>query len=239
MSDDIMKSYDYSDDDLFNFTDFDFDFDEPEVSRRRNASSDKSIGNNKKCAKNVKSKLVGKISKVKAIICCAILMLSLYGGVKLTNTITGAIEDLVDTRSAIVMVQEIMTDRLVDTGSAHYEKGGDFSVKAMTVEDYSKLDVDTPEELFALMQVIDDDTEVDNMARSMSYVDNEGNVCRYTDFLQYLRINGYYNEDGKVDEEVFEDLCENSLLNSYRDGTLVESFNAEPSDDLTKGGMSR
>lgn len=235
MSNDIMKSYDYYSDGLFDFTDFDFDFDEPEVSRRRNASSEKSIGNSKKSAKNVKSKKASNINKVKAIIGSAILALSVYGGVKLTNAVTGAIEEHADTKNAIIMAQDLMTERLIDTGSAHYEKGGDFSVKAMTVEDYSKLDVDTPEELFALMQVIDDDTELDNMARSMSYIDMEDNVCRYTDFSQFLRVNSYYNEDGKADIEVFENLCENSLLNSYRDGTMEKSF----SDGPTMGGMSR
>lgn len=232
MSNDIMKSYGYSDDDLFDFTDYNFD--EQEISRRRNVSSEKSIGNNKRCAKNVKRKSVS-INRVKALIGSAILALSVYGGVSLVNTITDAIEYHNDTNAAIVLSERIMTERLIDTGSAHYEKGGDFSVKAMTVEDYSKLEIDTSEELFALMQVIDDDTEFDNMVKAMSYVDTAGNVCNYTDFQQFLRVNGYYNEEGNADVEVFDNLCKNSLVNSYRNDTLEQSFNEAP----TMGGMNR
>lgn len=206
--------------------------------KKKEEASEKTIGNNKKCTKSVTEKKKDHRWIKKFFATAFVTVVLLVGLVKITVAINDAIVYAADVKSATSITQEIMADRLVDTGSAHYEKGGDFSVKAMSIEDYSQLGVDTPEELFTLMQVIDDDTEVDNMVKAISYVDNEGNVYYYTDFSQYLRLNGYCDEDGKADIEEFEDFCENSIVNSYRDGNLREEFTEGLKVDSTKGGKN-
>ena len=213
----------------------DYSSNQQEVQRKRQIASDNSIGTNKRTSTAVKKKKNARAIRVKAIVGSAILSLSIYGGITLKNVIVEKAEYVADTKEAVALSEGMMTDRLVQNGVAHYEKDGRFSIKGMSVDDYSTLNIDSPEELYALIKVVDDETERDNMVRAMTYTDTEGNVCNYTDFAQFLRINGYFNKDNKADSEVFENLCENSLVNSYRAGTINQVFEEAPG----KGGVNK
>lgn len=213
----------------------DYSNNQQEVNRRRQISSDNSIGAEKRTSTSAKKKKNARAIRVKAIIGSAILSLSIYGGITLKNVIVEKAEYVADTKEAVALSEELMTERLVDSGVAHYEKDGRFSIKGMSVADYGTLSISSPEELYALIKVIDDETECDNMVRAMTYTDTEGNVCNYTDFAQFLRVNGYFNKDNKADTEVFDNLCESSLVSSYRAGTINELFEEAPG----RGGMNK
>lgn len=213
----------------------DYSSNQQEVQKKREFASEKSIGGGKRTSTSNRRKKNARAIRVKAIVGSAILSLSIYGGITLKNVIVEKAEYIADTKEAVCLSEEMMTDRLVEYGVAHYEKDGRFSIKGMGVDDYRTLNIDSPEELYALIKVIDDETERDNMVRAMSYTDTEGNVCNYTDFAQFLRINGYFNKDNKADSKVFENLCENSLVNSYRAGSITDVFEDAPS----KGGMNK
>lgn len=172
--------------------------------------------------------------RIQALFGSAIVALSIYGGVKLTQDVTKRVDYYIDTRAAVCEAEDIMSQRLIDNNCALIDKSKEFHIKDMGVEDYRSLGISTPTELYALMAVVDDKSEADEMTQAMTYVDTNGNECNYNGYYQYLNVNGYFDSDHVVSGEVFENMSKNELCKMYREGTLSENLTVP-----TKGGMNK
>lgn len=117
------------------------------------------------------------------------------------------------------------------------EKEGKFQIGNNTVEDYSSLNANTPMEVFIYQKAIANVEEFEKFIQSVTYSDN---LYCYTDLGQFLRINGYYDENGKTSYNVFENYMENALLEAYKNSTLSTyeeefyTFNIEQENHKTR-----
>lgn len=118
---------------------------------------------------------------------------------------------------AIETLTNLGKDELLKNQLAVME-GDKVVVKNNSVSDYSKLDADTPMEVYVYEMAIDNDEEFKKFIQSVTY---ENDLYCYTDFDQFLRINGYYDQTtNKESSKVFENYMEATLLDAYNNNTL-------------------
>lgn len=78
----------------------------------------------------------------------------------------------------------------VDRAFAHVTP---FTIRDNSVDDYRVLNVKDYVDVYVYKTLLTD-SEFNDFIKSVSYVDGNGNVCRYVSFEQFLKINGFPDE---------------------------------------------
>lgn len=152
-------------------------------------------------------------SVISAIAAAATLTTSAYMAEKLISKD----KDNTKITKAMETLTNLGKDELLRNQLAFME-GDEFVVKNNSVSDYSKLDADTPMEVYIYKMAIDNKEEFNKFIQSVTY---ENDLYCYTDFDQFLRINGYYDtKTGIISDVVFENYMEATLLDAYNNNTL-------------------
>lgn len=95
---------------------------------------------------------------------------------------------------------------------------GEFEIGENSISDYKNLEANTPLEVYGYKLAINDYEEFSKFIQSVSY---QNGMYYYTDYSQFLRINGYYNQEkNKESNEVFENMMEATILAAIENDTL-------------------
>lgn len=149
---------------------------------------------------------------------------ALYGfhtaGVKISDKV----KYYKDLKTATAIMEENSVEMLLANGLAAYTKDDEFVILRNDILGYASLNLNSPDAIWAMKNIINDDEEFETVIKGCTYRDENGDTCYYTNLEQFLRINGYFDpKTNEPSEEVWENYVESGLVKDYRNGDLTES----------------
>lgn len=173
-----------------------------------------------------------KSIRVKA---CAFALLALLGtaafvAIEHGDDISTAIEERQDFNTAV----KILNNNIMMVFHARRLADG-YILNDNTMQQYKDLNITTIEEVYmykyeaSICMSKNFEEEFDKLIKSVSYYDEERNICFYTSFENFLEVNGFT-------EEEFKQIAKNNIIKNYRLGKIMPlPFEGMSTANMSKG----
>lgn len=185
-----------------------------------------------------------KVSLVKKVATGIIIGIVVAGTIITIGIGKNKIQDNKDVAAGKEMLVSAMEEKFESLNLGYYDENNEFRLNNNnTKEDYKKADIDTILEYYTAQNLIQDSWDKKGLENQyMELVQgteiNLDGGTYYTDTSQFLRINGFFDEDGQTSREVFNNYMEAEILELYRNG-LLEDFCNEQLVSNSKGGITK